>query len=147
VFFNSSGECLVSLFRKAQSSSPSAVTPEPAIRSLATPKIRVSLSSSILGQQNRFTQFSSFALLVLSKCIQIVRSNLEMPHDHGPCPAGNPPSLSALTAERRFAATAVWSVAKNHSAIIATTTMPGTTACENQLSLSTQHADIRMLHK
>src|SRR4051794_13713064 len=97
--------------------------------------------------ENRFAQSSSFALLVLSKCIQRVRSNLEMPHVHKPFLAGNLPLLSALTAEPRFAATAVQSAVRNHSAIIATTTMPQTTACENLLSLSTQHSDIRTLHE
>jgi hypothetical protein len=103
--------------------------------------------NSVLGRQNRFAQSSSLALVVFPKSIQLVRSNLEMPHDQKPFPAGNPPLLSALTAEPQFAATVVWSVARNHSAIIATTTMPQTTACENLLSLSTQNADIGTQHK
>ena len=107
----------------------------------------LAMFNSVWGQQNRFAQFSSFALLVSSECIQIVRSNLEMPHDQRPSHAGNLPLLSALTAEPRFAATVVQSAVRNHSAIIATTTMPQTTACENLLRLNTQHADIRTLHK
>jgi hypothetical protein len=72
--------------------------------------------NSVLGRQNRFAQSSSLALVVFPKSIQLVRSNLEMPHDQKPFPAGNPPLLSALTAEPQFAATVVWSVARNHSA-------------------------------
>jgi hypothetical protein len=70
-----------------------------------------------------------------------------MPHDHKPSLVKNSLSLNALTAERRFATIVVWSVAMNHSAIIATTTIPQTTACENLLSLGPQHADIRTLYK
>jgi hypothetical protein len=72
---------------------------------------------------------------------------LEMPHERKPFAARSPPLLSALTAEPKFAATVVWSVARNHSASIATTTMPQITACENLLNLSTQHSDIRTLHE
>jgi hypothetical protein len=71
-----------------------------------------------MGQHNRFAQSSSVALLVFPKCIQLVRSNVEMPHDQKPLLAENPLLLSALSAEPRFAAIVVWSVARNHSALL-----------------------------
>jgi hypothetical protein len=83
----------------------------------------------------------------IQRCIQPVRSTSGMPHEQKRSAAISRRLLSALIAEPRFAATVVWSAARNHSAIIATTTMPQTPACENLLSLSAQHADIRTLHK
>jgi hypothetical protein len=61
--------------------------------------------------------------------------------------ARSPPLLSALTAEPKFAVTVVWFVARNHSAIIATTTMSQIIACESLLNLSTQHRDVGRLHR
>jgi hypothetical protein len=61
------------------------------------------------------------------------------------CPS--PRLLSALTAEPKFAVTVVWFVARNHSAIIATTTMSQIIACESLLNLSTQHRDVGRLHR
>jgi hypothetical protein len=99
-----------------------------------------------LGQQNLFAQSSSLPLLAFRDAFKPVRSTSGMPHEQKR-PAVSHPLLSALIAEPRFASSVVQSAARNHSAIIATTTMPQTNACENLLSLSTQHADIRTLHK
>ena len=104
-------------------------------------------SNSVLGRQNRFAQSSCLALLVFPKCIQLVRSNSGTPHGQKPFAAESHRLLSALTAEPRSASSVVWSAAGNRSAVIATTTMSQTTACENLLSLSAQHSKIRALHR